>query len=412
MSRLPHRPGHTAWIVGPGRVFVVYLARLVEVRGVEAGFRPVSTAGPYSDSDAAVDGAGKDEATVVVRVLSNKVHAARGAGYKTGFLLEFLFVRPRRSLFCLSQGRLLLVTVGMVLHPGPGVGDHGLQPRLLGFPAEVGLDLLARGHERRRIPRPPRRLDGVYASACDASGGFDYLPDGETSSVAQVVDAVLSWFGRLECQQMAAAEVFDVDVVAHGGAVARRVVGAEDLHGRALRRGPENEGDQVRLGMVVLSEPVARPRHVEVAEARRRQPTSPAHGADEPVHSELGAAVRVGRQGRSCLLYGHLLWLTVDSGRRRKDEPPCIRFTHRLQEVERPADVVAVVDLRLLYGLANEGEGREVEHTIEALGKRLAGESGVHEISLEKVSPFGDGLTVSFGEVVEHDRFVASFDEL
>src|SRR5215207_3097311 len=133
MSRLPHRPGHTAWIVGPGRVFVVYLARLVEVRGVEAGFRPVSTAGPYSDSDAAVDGAGKDEATVVVRVLSNKVHAARGAGYKTGFLAEYLFVRPRRSLFCLSQGRLLLVTVGMVLHPGPGVGDHGLSPGFSGF---------------------------------------------------------------------------------------------------------------------------------------------------------------------------------------------------------------------------------------------------------------------------------------
>src|SRR5215203_2195105 len=181
---------------------------------------------------------------------------------------------------------------------------------------------------------------------------------------------------------------------------------------RVLRRGPENEGDQVRLRMVVLPEPAARPRHVEVAEARRRQPTSPAHGADEPVHSELGAAVRVGRQGRSCLLYGHLLWLTVDSGRRRKDEPPCIRFTHRLQEVERPADVVAVVDLRLLYGLANEGECREVEHAVEAFGEHLTGKSGVHEVSLEKAGPFGDGLTVSFGEVVEDDRFVARFDEL
>src|SRR5918995_1653276 len=302
MSRLPHRPRHTAWIVGPGRVFVVYLARLVEVGGVEAGFKSASTSGPYCDSDAAVDGAGEDEATVVVRVLSNKVHATRGAGYKSGFLAEYLLVCQRRSPFCLSQNRLLLVTVGMVLHPGPGVGDHGLQLRLLGFPAEVGLNLLARGHERRWVPRPPRRLDGVYALSCDPAGGFDYLPDRETGAVAQVVDIVLSRPGRHQGQQMGAPEVFDVDVVAYGGAVARRVVRAEDLHGRALRRGPEDERDQVRLRLVVLPKPAARPRHVEVAEARRGQPTSPAHGADEPVHGELGAAVGVGRQGRGRLL--------------------------------------------------------------------------------------------------------------
>src|SRR5215203_1741706 len=367
MSRLPHRPRHTARIVGPGRVFVVYLTRLVKVRGVEAGLKPASTAGPYRDSDAAVDGAGEDEATVVVRVLSNKVHATRGAGYKSGFLAELLSVRPCCPLFYLSQHRCLLVTVGMVLHPGPGVGDHGLQFRLLRFPTEVGLDLLAGGHERGRVPRPPRRLDGVYAFACDAAGGFDYFPDREASSVAEVVDAVLSWPGRLECQQMGAAEVFDVDVVAYGGAVARRVVGAEDLHGRALRCGLEDEGDQVRLRMVILPEPACRSRYVEVAEARRRQPTSPAHGADEPVHGELGAAVGVGRQGRGRLLYGHLLGLPVDGGRRGKDEPPCTRFAHCLQEVERPAHVVAVVALGLLHGLPDEGERSEVEHAVEAL---------------------------------------------
>src|SRR5215211_4886755 len=209
MSRLPNRPGHTTRIVGPGGVFVVDLARLVEVGGVECTF-----ARPYCDSDAAVDGAGEDEAAVVVCMFPYKVHSARSAGHESGFFAEFFFVRPRRSLFSLSQRRFLLVTVGMVLHPGPGVGDHGLQFRLLGFPAEVGLDLLARGHERGRVPRPPRRLDGGYALACDVAGGFDHLPDGEACPVAEVVDAVLSWLGCLECQQMGAAEVFDVDVVA------------------------------------------------------------------------------------------------------------------------------------------------------------------------------------------------------
>src|SRR5688572_22771252 len=115
---------------------------------------------------------------------------------------------------------------------------------------------------------------------------------------------------------MGAAEVFDVDVIAYGGAVARRVVRAEDLHGRALRRGLQDEGDQVRLGMMVLPEPTTRPRHVEVAEARRSQPTSPAHGADKPVHGELGAAIGIGGQGRGRFLYGYFLRLPIDSGRR------------------------------------------------------------------------------------------------
>src|SRR5215210_8796685 len=98
MSRLPYRPGHTARIVGPGRVFVVYLARLVEVGGVECAF-----AGPYCDSDASVDGAGEDEAAVVVRMLPYKVHAARSAGHEPGFLAKLFSVGPRRSLFSLSQ---------------------------------------------------------------------------------------------------------------------------------------------------------------------------------------------------------------------------------------------------------------------------------------------------------------------
>src|SRR5215211_5218803 len=211
---------------------------------------------------------------------------------------------------------------------------------------------------------------------------------------------------------MGAAEVFDVDVVAYGGAVARRVVGAEDLHGRALRCGLDDEGDHVRLRMVILPEPACRSRYVEVAEARPCQPTSPAHGGDEPVNGELGAAVGVGRQGRGRLLYGHLLGLPVDGGRRGKDEPPRTRFAHRLQEVERPAHVVAVVALGLLHGLADEGERREVEHTVEAFGERLAGESGIYEVSLDQARPFWDGLCVSFGKIIQHHRLVACFDEL
>src|SRR5919107_4461945 len=211
---------------------------------------------------------------------------------------------------------------------------------------------------------------------------------------------------------MGLAQVLDVDVVAYGGAIARRVVGAENLDGRTLRCGLEDEGYQVRLRVVVLPEPPARTGHVEVPEARPGQPAGFADGADEPVYGELGGAVRVGRHGRGRLLDRDLLGLPIDGGRGGEHEPPGICFPHGLQEIERPADVVTVVALGLLYGLADQGKRREVEHPVEALGECLADESGVHQIPGDQAPPFWYGLSVPFGEVIEHGCLVARFDEL
>ena len=67
----------------------------------------------------------------------------------------------------------------------------------------------------------------------------------------------MSWrprHGLLQREQVRAAEVLDVDVVAHRGAVGRRVVGAEDRDRLALAgRRLQHERDQVRLGIVVLA---------------------------------------------------------------------------------------------------------------------------------------------------------------
>src|SRR5215203_2286926 len=132
VSCLPHRPRNPARVVSPGRVLVLYLTRLVEICGVEAGFKP-AFAGPYRDGDAAIDGAREDEAAIVVRVLPYQVHPARSADYEIRLPTELLPVGLCRILLRLSQGGLLFVTVGMVPHPGPCVRDHGLQFWLLGF---------------------------------------------------------------------------------------------------------------------------------------------------------------------------------------------------------------------------------------------------------------------------------------
>src|SRR5215210_4901748 len=211
---------------------------------------------------------------------------------------------------------------------------------------------------------------------------------------------------------MGLAQVLDVDVVAYGGAVARRVVGAENLDGRTLRCGLEDEGYQVRLRVVVLPEPPARTSNVEVPEARRGQPAGFADGADEPVYGELGGAIRVGRHGRGRLLDRDLLGFTVDGGRGGEDEPPGMCFPHGLKEVARPADVVAVVALGLLHRLPDQRERREVKHPVEACGECLPDKSGVQEVARDQARPFWYGLSMPFGEVVEHGCLVARFDEL
>ena len=76
-----------------------------------------------------------------------------------------------------------------------------------------------------------------------------------------------------EREHVRAGEVVDVDVVAHRGAVARRVVGAEHLHVVAdAGGGAQHERDQVRLRVVVLAERPAGAGDVEVAQRRRSQP--------------------------------------------------------------------------------------------------------------------------------------------
>src|SRR5215213_8289960 len=106
MTRLPHRPRDAARIVGPGRVLVVYLTRLVEVDRVKCAL-----AGSHGGGYPTVYGAGEYESAVVVRVLPYQVNAAWSACDELGFLAELLPVRPCRLLLCLSQARRLLVTL-------------------------------------------------------------------------------------------------------------------------------------------------------------------------------------------------------------------------------------------------------------------------------------------------------------
>ena len=171
-----------------------------------------------------------------------------------------LSVNARADFSSISRKRCYLsffIAARVVLHPVPGVGDHGLQGRLLRRPAELSLDLLAGRDEYRRVPGAARGCDSLDGTAGAAPGRLDDLPDGESGAVAEVVDAVLSglrFAGGLQRQEVRASQILDVDVVADGGAVGGRVVGAEDFHGFSLPEGGlEDQRDQVRLRLVILT---------------------------------------------------------------------------------------------------------------------------------------------------------------
>ena len=204
-----------------------------------------------------------------------------------------------------------------------------------------------------------------------------------------------------------------MDVVAHGGAVARRVVGAEHLDVLAhAGRGLEHERDQVRLGLVVLAQLPARARDVEVAQRGGRQPVRAALVADHQVDRELGRAVGVDRRRRLVLGDRHDLRLAVGRAGRGEHEPADAVRAHRVEQVERADEVVAPVALRVLDRLRHERERREVQHAVDAGERARPARPASSSETSTCSAAVRDGARVAAREVVEHDDLVAGFEQL
>src|SRR5215212_3812723 len=133
--------------------------------------------------------------------------------------------------------RSWLVLVRVVPDPIPRVGDHGFEVRFFGFPTELGPYLLARGHNGVRVPRTPGQLHDPYAPPRNPAGRLYNLVDRKARSVAEVVHPLLALLGRFERQKVGASEVLHVDEVAHGRAVASRIVRPENFYRVPSSRG-------------------------------------------------------------------------------------------------------------------------------------------------------------------------------
>jgi hypothetical protein len=273
-------------------------------------------------------------------------------------------------------------------------------------PAEQPLELASVGDELGRVAGAPRRLVARDGQAAHALDGLDDGAHGVSAPRADVGGEALAATPEVpEREQVRAREVDDVHVVAHGRAVGRRVVGAEELQRRAARRRRDRERDEVALGRVVLAELAVRvgARGVEVAQRGPAQAVGVAVPVQHALDEELRVAVRVERQQRVVLGDGHLGGAAVDGRRRREHDVAHAVRDHGVEQVQRAHEVVAEVLARVAHGLAHLDAGRELDDGRD--GVRL--EDGVDgrrigQVALDERAP-AQRPAVARRHVVEHD---------
>ena len=282
-----------------------------------------------------------------------------------------------------------------------------------GCQPSCSLRLGGRGHQVRRVAGAARLLADGDVDPGHGLRRLDDLAHGVAAARAEVDDVVVGRLDAVERQQVRAAEVLHVHVVADGGAVGRRVVRAEDRDRRcATGGGPQHERDQVRFGLVVLAVRAAGARHVEVAQRDRAEAVRAGRVGQHPVDDQLGLAVGVHRGGRRRLGDRDDRGLPVGRAGRGEDEPLDVRLAHRVEQVQRAHDVAAVVALGLRDGLGDERERREVQHAVEALGEHAPGGLEVEQVDVLEAHAVRNPRSVAAVERVEHGDVVAPVAEL
>ena len=279
-----------------------------------------------------------------------------------------------------------------------------------GPPAEAVDGGLGGGHQHGRVAAAARGGDLGDGVPGDLADGLDDLAHGEAVAVAEVADQVLARGGGVEGEEVGLGEVGDVDVVADAGAVGGGVVLAEDGDRLALALGDlEDERDEVRLGVVALAAAAVGAGDVEVAQRDGGQAVGRGLTADHVVDGELAGAVRAGGRGLGGLGDRGGLRLAVGGGGGGEDQGADAGVAHRGEQVHGAADVVAPVLLGVHDGLADLGEGGEVQHRVVGGVEPLR---GVLDAALDEAGTGGDARAVSGGQVVQHGHLVTGLEQM
>ena len=182
--------------------------------------------------------------------------------------------------------------------------------------------------------------------------------------------------------------------------------------GRGAERRAQDVGDQVGFGVVILAYAIARTGDVEVPQADRAQPGRRAEIADHQVDGELRGAVGVDRPGDGRLADRDLVRLPVHRAGRGEHQARNAGGRHRLEQVQGPAHVRAVVALGVADRLRHERQRGEVHDAVESALERRVDRLAIEQIRDDEVCAIRDGGAVALLEVVEHDHLVAGGEQL
>ena len=246
--------------------------------------------------------------------------------------------------------------------------------------------------------------------AGDFPAGVDDLAHRVPVAGAEIEDAVRARLVGAQRQQMGVGEILDVDVVAHGGAVGRRPVGAEDHDLVPVAQSNlQHQRNEVRFHHAVLAVAVPGAGDVEVAQARRTEAIRASVRRDGVVDGQLRGAVGVGRRRGHVLGDRHLLRLAVRGGRGGEDQIVRAGVAHRVEQRQRGAHVAVPVLRRNLDGLADQGPRRKMQHAVElAVGQHVADDVG--DVGLDELGALRHPVTISGRQVVE-DRHLVPLGE-
>ena len=278
-----------------------------------------------------------------------------------------------------------------------------------GRPAEGSRGGGGVGDQAGRVAGAARADPDRDGAAGDPLGGGEDLAHAVARAAAEVVGLELAGDEAGEGGEVDRAEVRDVDVVAHAGAVLGRVVVAEDLDpGAEARGGLEDEGDEVGLGDVLLAELAGgvRAGGVEEAQDHRRDPVGARIVAEDLLHHQLGAGVAVDGELRHSLDQRHRVAGAVGGAGGGEDDLPDPGGAHRVEDGDAARHVVAVVEVGPDGGFAHIAARREMEDGLDPVPAHHLGEGhGVVDVAVLERAPL-HRPQVARGEVVVDDALV------
>ena len=194
----------------------------------------------------------------------------------------------------------------------------------------------------------------------DAADLVHDLADRQTALRAEIERPELAAVAQvIQRAHMRIGKVGDMDVVAHGRAVRRRIVGAEDFQRRRdAERRLDRQRNEMGFRIVVLADLAIGigARGVEVPQRDPLQPVRVAEPRQHPLGLELAFAVRVDRVCRRAFGDRHLGRCSVHGACRGEHQLGDAGLRHHFQEIDGAGDVVAEIPGGVFDQLADIGE--------------------------------------------------------